>query len=57
MIHMSSPMVAREKSSPYSILFDEVEKLREECEMVKACLAKACPPPEITVCEDALFLD
>jgi hypothetical protein len=57
MIHMSSPMVAREKPSPYSILFDEVEKLVEECEKVKASLVKAGPSPEITVCEDALFLD
>lgn len=57
MIHMSSPMVATEKPSPYSILFDEVEKLVEECEKVKASLVKAGPPPEITVCEDALFLD
>jgi hypothetical protein len=57
MIHMSSPMVARETPSPYSILFDEVEKLVEECEKVKASLVKAGPSPEITVCEDALFLD
>jgi len=49
---MSSPVVKEQSMSPYSILFDEVEQPPEQVDT-----AKACPPPEITGQEDALFLD
>jgi hypothetical protein len=51
---MSSPVVKEqsESLSPYSILFDEVEQPPKQVDV-----AKACPPPEITGQEDALFLD
>jgi len=52
MIHMASPMAKEQSLSPYSILFDEVEKPPKQSEMVKRPVS-----PEITGHEDALFLD
>jgi len=52
MMYMASSVEKAQSLSPYSILFDEVEKPTKQSDMVKAC-----PPPEVTGHEDALFLD
>jgi len=52
---MPCPPVKPQAASPYSILFDEVSM--EKAEQNKFGMVKACPPPEITGYEGALFLD
>jgi hypothetical protein len=52
---MSSPLVQRQAPSPYSILFDEVPA--GNLEKNQFGMVKACPAPEMTGHEDALFLD
>lgn len=52
---MSSPLVKQQPPSPYSILFDEVPA--ESAEKNQFGMVKACPAPEMTGHEQALFLD
>jgi len=61
---MPSLGVKQQAASPYSILFDEVsvagkisDFFIEKAEQNKFGMVKACPPPEITGYEGALFLD
>jgi len=55
MPHVSPPAAQQQLMSPYSILFDEVSM--DKTEKNQFGMVKACPPPEITGHEDAIFLD